>query len=102
MTYVVQIRDTGETNLSTRVFYQTEKLQKGLSFDLFQCESIDSQGRLITSVQTVLTCSKLVTSQAMNQVIIKGSINILIFHYFRRFSQIVNEKNSVFLLKTML
>lgn len=33
-----------------------------------QYESLDSQGRLSNSVQTVLTCTKLVTPQAMNQV----------------------------------
>lgn len=35
----------------------------------FQCESLDVHGRVVTSVQTVLTCSKLISPQALNQVI---------------------------------
>lgn len=34
-----------------------------------RCESLDVHGRVITSIQTLLTCSKLISPQAMNQVI---------------------------------
>ena len=35
----------------------------------FQCENLDVHGRVVTSIQTVLTCSKLISPQALNQVI---------------------------------
>jgi len=48
---------------------------RSLNYPAFQslriekCESLDDCGRVITSVQTVLTCSKLISPQAMNQII---------------------------------
>ncbi len=40
-----------------------------VSFIEFQCESLDANGRVVASVQTVLTCSKLISPQALNQII---------------------------------
>ena len=34
-----------------------------------QCESLDSRGRVVTSMQTVLTCTKIVPPRAMRQVV---------------------------------
>ncbi len=36
---------------------------------LHQCESLDSCGRIVTSVQTILTCSKLISPAALRQAL---------------------------------
>jgi len=48
---------------------------RSLNYPAFQslrierCENLDVHGRVVTSIQTVLTCSKLISPQALNQVI---------------------------------
>ena len=39
------------------------------SIRIEQIQSLDGQGRILTSVQTIITCSKLIQPQAMNQII---------------------------------
>lgn len=34
-----------------------------------QCESLDSKGRIVTTIQTILTCTKLITADAMRQTL---------------------------------
>lgn len=39
------------------------------SIQIQQCESLDAEGKVVTSIQTVINCTKLVSPQTMNQIL---------------------------------
>lgn len=64
------------------------------SSSVFQCESLDSRGRIITSLQTIFSCTKLVSAKAMAQLvqfIYIGRINLPLAD-IRELKQVMHDK----------